>query len=80
MSEKTDEEIAVWLTARANQGNFTVGDVRRFSAIGRATVCAWMSDDATRRRLVHVGIDAAWVRAWIFEEKAIVGSTDPGQP
>ena len=80
MSEKTDQEIAVWLTGRANQGNFTVDDVRRLGAIGRATVCAWIEEDEMRKRIER---RARWKWVHVFENagaSVVYRSTDPGQP
>jgi len=79
-SEKRDGEIAAWLTANANQGNFTIEDVHRFSVIGRATVCAWIGADEVRKRFES---RARWEWVHVFENagaSVVYRSTDPGQP
>lgn len=80
MSEKTDKEIAAWLTANARAGMFTAEQVAAFPPENRAEVLAWIECDTARRRIARKA-EAEWVR--IFEHagpSVVFRDTDPGQP
>ncbi len=78
MSEKTDEEIAAWLSEYGLGVGFTVDDVRKFSSVTRITIAVAMAEADMRATVAREceGLSVWWREAIeVFSANRIMGRT-----